>query len=163
MRTLLDSYPVTDGYNLSTKFRCALRYRDLAVQQYEELRRSGAYRSKTWLAPKDSSVLIPARDSFEYQIYLLPGSAIWGYSFIAATGGQLGAGTLSFNVRDGCDDLALFSEVSTFQIQSNPYPQNYLAKLWIIGKPGILNVEICNTYGTAETAQLALYGGEPVP
>lgn len=156
---MLDQYPVLDGFDYSTNLRCNLTFRNLATQQYEELRRSRAYKNKAWLVPKDSTVLIPARDSYEYQLYMKPGSAIWGYTFVAATGES--EGTLSFNVRDGCDDIPLFSEVTTRQAVSIPYPQQYLAKLLVLGHPGLLNVEICNTYATAQLGQLVLWGGEP--
>lgn len=156
---LLDSFPVTDGFTFCRTLRCDLAFQNLAVQQYEALRRASAFRTKTWLAPKDSTVLIPAFDSFEYQISLVPGSTIWGYSFLADTGEE--TGSLSFNLRDSCDDTSLFSEVTTRQSQTPPYLQQYLSKLLVVGPPGLLNVEICNTYGTAVTAQLAIYGGEP--
>lgn len=156
---ILDSYPVTDGFVFSTKLRCDLQFRNLAIQQYEAMRRASALRNKTWLSPKDSTVLIPAFDSFEYQISMVPGSVIWGYAFIAAT--ESAGGSLAFNVRDSCDDTPLFSEVTTRQNQTTPYPQQYLSKLLVVGPPGLINVEICNTYSTPMTAQLAIYGGEP--
>jgi hypothetical protein len=156
---LLD-YPITDGFALSTKLRCGLTFRDIATQEYELLRRSTAMRNKMWLSPKDSTVLVQAYDSFEYQIYMKPGSAIWGYTFAADTGGEDG-GTTSFQVRDACNDIPLFSEVVTRQLIDPPYPQQYLAKLLIVGPPGLLNVEICNTFNEAIPAQLILFGGEP--
>jgi hypothetical protein len=154
-------YPITDGFTFSTKQRCALKFRDIAVQEYENLRRASGLRNKQWLAPKDSTILIPARDSFEYQVFLNPGSAIWGYCFVADTDGE--AGTLSFEVRDACDDVPLFSEVITRQAsEGNPYPTQYLSKLLVVGPPGLLNVVICNTYATAMQGQVVLYGGEPI-
>jgi hypothetical protein len=53
--------------------------------------------------------------------------------------------------------------VITRQAVSPPYPTQYLSKLMIVGAPGLLNVEVCNTYGTTQLGQLALYGGEPAP
>lgn len=158
-----DAYPVIDGFVFASQQRCGLRFRDVVLEQFEALRRAGGFRSKTWLAPKDSSFQIPARDSFEYQLFLKPGSVIWGYTFVAVTGQQQAEtpGTMSFNVRDGCDDIPLFSEVVTRQNQTTPYPQQYLSKLLIVGRPGLLNVEICNTFAAANTGQLVLWGGEP--
>ena len=160
---LPNTYPIIDGFQFSTKLRCGLTFRDLAVQQYEALRRAGGFRNKTWLAPKDSTITIPMRDSYEFQLFLKPGSVIWGYCLIADTEDDevTPGGTISFNVRDACDDVPLFSEVTTRQNQSSPYPTQYLSKLWVVGKPGTLNVEICSTYSTAVMGQLALFGGEP--
>lgn len=155
----LDGFPVTDGFALSTKQRCGLTFRDIVVEQYDALRRASAMRNKSWIVPQDSTILIPAFDSYERQIQMKAGSAIWGYCFIAATGGE--GGTLSFEVRDGCDDIPVFSEVVTRQTVSPPYPAQYLTKLLVIGAPGLVNVVICNTYSTPMQGQLVLYGGEP--
>jgi hypothetical protein len=160
-------YPIIDGFVMSTKLRCALTFRDIATQEYELLRRASAMRNKMWLAPKDSSILIPPYDSFEYQVSMKPGSAIWGWTFVAATGNQNSdvpddVGTLSFEVRDACDDIPIFSEVCTrTRIASGVYPQQYLSKLLIVGPPGLLNFVICNTYAAAQMGQVVLYGGEP--
>jgi hypothetical protein len=158
-------YPIIDGFTFSTKLRCALTFRDLATQEYELLRRASAMRDKMWLAPKDSTILIPPYDSFEYQVSMKPGSTIWGWSFLAATGNQNldppDNGSLSFEVRDSCDDIPLFSEVCTRTLVTAPYPQQYLSKLMIVGPPGLLNFVICNTYATAKMGQVVLYGGEP--
>jgi hypothetical protein len=159
----MNPYPVTDGFVLSTKQRCGLTFRDIVVEQFDLLRRAGAHRQKQWLVPKDSTILIPPFDSYEYQVWMPAGSLIWGYTFVAVTGNQASdtPGTLSFEVRDSCDDVPLFSEVITRQMVSPPYPQQYLSKLMIVGPPGLLNVTICNTYATAQLGQLVLFGGEP--
>lgn len=158
----MSDYPITDGFVLSTKQRCSLTFRDIVVQEYELLRRSSAMRNKMWLAPKDSTVLIPAFDSFEYQIYMAPGSVIWGYAFVSNQDGN--PRYLSFNVRDSCNDLAVFSEVSFAAPANNAaFPQMYLTKPLVVGAPGLLNVEICNNFSEALPAQVVLYGGEPAP
>ena len=161
-------YPIIDGFTFSTKLRCSLTFRDLAVQEYELLRRASAMRNKQWLAPKDSTELIPPYDSFEYQVSMKPGSAIWGWSFLALTGDQSNEGfpgTMSFQVRDACDDIPLFSEVCTRTFLNPPYPQQYLSKLLIVGPPGLLNITICSTFppygGVGLPGQVVLYGGEP--
>jgi len=157
------NYPITDGFVLSTKQRCSLTFRDIVVQEYELLRRASAFRNKTWLAPKDSTITIPASDSYEYQIPIKPGSVIWGYCFVANTALQPNQ-TLSFQVRDACDDIPLFSEeITRLAVEGIPNdPTQYLSKLLIVGPPGLLNVVICNTYPEAMNAQVVLFGGEPV-
>lgn len=151
---VLNQFPVIDGFGFDTNFRCDLQFQNLAIQQYDALRRCSAYRAKNWLVPKDSTVTIPAFDSYEYQLFLKPGSAIWGYVFPQIAG-------MSFQVRDSCDDVPLFSEPATNQSNSAPYQQQFLTKLLIVGHPGTLNVEICNTLSSDQTCQLVLAGGEP--
>lgn len=165
-------YPITDGFTFSTKLRCNLAFRNLATQEYEIFRRAGAFRSKQWLVPQDSTILIPAFDSYERQLWMPAGSVIWGYSFVGSTGQQgeiTATATQSFEVRDACDDVALFSEIATRQFalnntfpNTNPVPQQYLAKPLLVGPPGLINVVIASTYPTAQVGQLVLYGGEPV-
>ena len=164
------SYPVIDGFTFSTLERCNLRFRNLAIHEFEAIRRAGALRNKMWLTPQDSTILIPARDSYERQIWMPPGSVIWGYTFIGNSGEQTGeepddTGTQSWEIRDGCDDVPLWSEVVTQQFYAvgNRVPiQNYLTKPLLIGPPGLINVVICNTYPSAQVGQLIMFGGEPV-
>jgi hypothetical protein len=162
-----EQFPITDGFTFSRNQRCAYTFRDVATQEYEALRRAGGYRFKTWLCPTDSNaILIPAFGSYEYQITKMkPGSAIWGYSFFGQSApGVAGSGILGFNIRDGCSDVPLFSEVAIGTLSSPQFqavPTRFLTKLLIIGAPGLINVEMTNTYNTAQQAQLALYGGEP--
>jgi hypothetical protein len=166
--TYLDNFPVLDGFLFSTKLRCDLTFRNLAIQQYEALRRAGGFRQKEWPTPQDSLIKIPARNAYKRQLWLPPGSVIWGYSFIGTTGEQP-EGTLSWEVFDACDDVPLFSEMITrTNAAQNPaggvnqVPQQYLSKLMIVGPPGLLNITICNTFGVDQVGQLVLYGGEPV-
>lgn len=163
-------YPVRDGFTLSTKNRCNLRFRNLAIQEYENMRRAGAYRTKMWLTPQDSTILIPPFDSYERQIWMPAGSIIWGFTFVGNSGEQTGedpseTGTQSWELRDGCDDVPLYSEAVTqqlYQVGAVPVAQQYLTKPLLIGPPGLVNVVISNTYPTAQIGQLILYGGEPV-
>jgi hypothetical protein len=185
MQAALDTYPVIDGFVFSTKLRCDLQFRQAAVEQYERLRRAKTYRQMQWLIPRgpvgvtdvEGAATIPAYDSYEKQVQVGAGSVIWGYSFVGITGGEhtpqtLNPGSMSFEVRDACDDIPLFSEICTrlYAVQNpitpspgfNQVPQQYLAKLLIVGPPGLLNVVIANTYNTTQLAQLVLFGGQPV-
>jgi hypothetical protein len=164
-------YPVIDGFFDKASYRCNLTFLALASREFEALRRAGGYRQKHWCTPKDSTTPIPARDSYEYQVEMKPGSAIWGYTFTGFN--SLNDETdvlqiMSFQVRDACDDVPLLSEFGTQQEfggnnLSDIYLQQPLAKLMIVGPPGLLTVEIASTYSTAQTGvQLILWGGEPV-
>ena len=172
-------YPVLDGFQFSTKLRCNLTFRNLALQQYEALRRASAMRNKTWCVPQDSSITIPAYGSYERQVYVKQGAVIWGYTFSGVTAGydpdtgDTYTQTQSWEIRDNCDDIPVFSEVVTRQFADQnpslidisagafPTPQQYLTKLLVVGTPGLLNVIIANTFPTAQVGQLVLYGGEP--
>lgn len=173
-------YPILDGFLLSNKLRCNLTFKSLAIQEYEKLRRATGMRNRVWCIPQDSSILIPARDSYERQVWIPAGSAIWGYSFSGQTGNQNGQvhadpttwGTQSWEVRDSCDDLPLFSEIATRRnsvqnpiltlgVNPNGVPQQMLSRLLVIGPPGLLNVVIANTYATQQVGQLVLFGGMP--
>lgn len=155
-----EDYPTLDGFLFKTKLRANLTFANLVLREYEALRRSGAYRSRAWCTPNDSQVQIAAFDCLEQQVWMKPGSAIWGWTF---TGTVNDDGTAaSFNVRDACGDIPWFSEHLTKPAGAPTYQQQYLSKLYVVSEPGLLNVTIANTSGEAVTAQLILYGGEPV-
>ena len=160
-------YPVIDGFLYKTSLRCNLTFLSLALAEFEALRRAGAYRSKSWLVPQDSTAIpIPARNSYELQVPVVPGSAIWGYTFtgvnVAGADDPADDGTFSFQVTDSCNNVKLFSEFVTKPSSDPTYRQQLLSRLHICAEPGLLHVEIASTFATDQTgAQLILYGGEP--
>lgn len=160
-------YPIIDGFLYNTQLRCNLTFLSLALAEYEALRRSGAYRSKSWLVPQDANAIpIPARNSYEYQVEVIPGSAIWGYTFTGVNvlddDDPTLNGVFSFQVTDSCNDVKLFSEFVTKPTGAPTYRQQLLSRLHICAEPGLLHVEIASTFGADQTgAQLILYGGEP--
>lgn len=151
----LVQYPIIDGFVLKTSLRPNLTFIALAVKEYEALRRSGNLRCRNWTIPNDpNNQTIPARDAFEYQVFMLPGSAIWGYSFI----GQ--AGQFSFQVTDACTDVPFFSEPI---VSLGTNKQQLLSKLQVISKPGLVNVQICSLAAVdTKNVQVVLWGGEPL-
>lgn len=157
-------YPPLDGFQLDTTLRCNLTFKSLAIEQYDTLRRVRAFRSKGWCVPNDTaSQLIPAFGSYEYQVYMKPGSAIWGYSFTGDSNG-----TDSFQVRETCTDVPLFSEFVTKRPETAPLlgqsvwsRQQFLSGLLIVPQPGLLHVEIATLSATPRQIQLILWGGEP--
>jgi hypothetical protein len=149
-----DDYPIRDGFLQNTQLKCDLTFLALAVNEYRAIRRSGGLRARVWLIPEDAkATAIPSRDAYEYQVYLEPGSAIWGYSFVAS------AGQFSWQVTDDCTDVPLLSEPVT---SLGTGVQQLLSKPLVISMPGLLNVQICSL-AAADTfgVQLALWGGEP--
>lgn len=157
-------YPVMDGFALNTNLKCNLTFLNLAVSEaFDRLRRSGAYRSKQWCVPKDSTESIPARDSFQYELNCVPGSAIWGFIFaVADTNANIGP--FSLQIREACTGVPLLSEpVRADQFAQSFAKQQLLSDLLIIPTPGLVVVEICSQQSTnASQVQLILCGGEPV-
>jgi hypothetical protein len=161
-------FPIIDGFPLNTKQRCNLKFKALAIEQFIDLRRSKAFRSKAWCVPNDVTAFpIPARGSFEYQVYMKPGSAIWAYTFTGdATAGGNG-GIDSFQFRETCTDVPIWSEFGTKRPERANFfgktwaRQQYLSSLFIVPAPGLVHVEIATTCATARQIQLILWGGEP--
>jgi hypothetical protein len=157
-------YPILDGFRLNTLLRCDLTFGALAIEQFNSLRRTRAFRSKAWCVPNDTqSQLIPAFDSYEFQVFMKPGSAIWGYTFTGDSNG-----TDSFQVRETCTDVPLFSEFITKMPETaellgeTPWAkQQLLSGLLVVPAPGLLHVEIATTSSTPRAIQLILWGGEP--
>ena len=151
---VLDYYPVLDGFLYSNQLKCDMRFQSMVLQEYEALRRSRAYAQRIITVPEDAGhTAIPNRNVFRYGQRVVPGSAFWAYSFIAAKG------LFSVNMRDNCSDEALFSEVLQSTGIGNQIP---LPKLLVIGAPGLINVEICSLTGeNVPRVQFLLWGGEP--
>jgi hypothetical protein len=157
-------YPILDGFRLKTLLRCNLTFGALAIEQFNALRRVRAFRSKGWTVPNDTqSQLIPAFGSYEYQVEMKPGSAIWGYTFTGDSNG-----TDSFQVRETCTDVPLFSEFLTKRPETAELigettwaQQQLLPGLLVVPPPGLLHVEIATTSSTPRQIQLILWGGEP--
>lgn len=151
----LPDYPVADGFLLKTSLRCNLTFLSLAVKEYEPLRRSGSLRCRAWTIPNDpANQSIPARDALEFQVFMLPGSVIWGYSFIGSKG------QFSCQITDDCTDVPIFSEPIA---ATGSNKQQLLSKLVVVAEPGLMNVQICSlaasdTFGV----QVILWGGEPL-
>lgn len=172
---LIDQYPPIDGFLLSAglynatpyipAIRANLTFRSVALAQYECLRKAGAYKSKMWPVPPDSKQTIPAFDSFEYELQVPVGSAIWSYIFtsgVQSSGVSSGFGFVGFQITDACNGVPLFSEPVTKKNTDWKFTQIPLGRLLVVGAPGLLKVEITNTLPTAQSAQLVLCGGTPI-
>jgi len=162
-------YPIIDGFLLDATLRTDLKFRSLAIEQYEALRRSGSYRSRYWCVPPDSSsgLQIPAWGSYELQIQMVPGSAIWGFIWTPLSGDL--TGPFSIQARDACTDEYLFSEVirtDQYNFTNGDVPPPYqqaLSRLWVIGGMGLVSVQICSQQtSSANAIQMIFCGGEPV-
>jgi hypothetical protein len=157
MKEILDDYPVIDGFTLNTTLRCDLSFEAMVLDKYKYLRRAKGLRTKILTIPEDpASIVIPARDSYEYEVKCKPGAAYWGYTFVASKG------NFSWSVREACTEEPLVSEVVLSCASGPPYPQQFLSKLLVVPIPGLLTVTICSLV-SSDTAnvQLILWGGEP--
>lgn len=151
-------YPVLDGFLLDTKVRCNLKFRSIALTEWDRIRRAGSYKYKVWVCPSSNEIVIPAQDSYEKELKAVPGSAIWGFSFVFGTN----PGPFSFNIRDACTDVWGWSEVVRGDRFNTP-TQHPFGKLLVVSAPGLITVEIASLQATdASGVQLLLHGGEPV-
>lgn len=171
----MNAFPITDGFLYNTMLRPNLTFGSLALDEFEALRRAGAYRTRWLCIPEDpSTTSIPKAGIYEYQTSVIPGSAYWGWIFTAPAAV---AGQFSIEITDGCtgeriwetevNTGTLVSPTSTAAGQLNPGQgkQNLFSKLLVIGKPGTINVLICSldTAQADSNVQLILCGGQPVP
>jgi hypothetical protein len=165
------NYPVADGFLRNVQLRCNLEFRALAMQRFEAMRRSGAFRTKAWCVPESNSIAIPADDAYEYGFPVVPGSVIWGFTFVN-NNPDANPGPFSFTVIESCTDQPLFSEVirsDNFQGTATEDDaalnqiQQLLTRPIVIPEPGQLTAQICSQQSTAASGiQLVLWGGEPV-
>lgn len=156
-------YPIIDGFLYNTRLRPNMTFLSMALQEFEDLRRAGAYRSRILCIPENAKATsIPAANEYTYQCAVVPGSAYWGWSFV-------GSKLFSIQIQDGCTKAVLFDrECCMGNVSGSLNPgqgkQNPFGKLLVIGQPGVINVTICSLDNVADTGiQLVLYGGEPVP
>jgi hypothetical protein len=159
---MLNDYPVVDGFSLRSDYRCDFTLLAQAVEQYDELRRVGNYRQKQWSFPRNPVTSpIPAFNSTEQEIRVGIGAVIWGYK-IALTGAGNGS-VNGLQIRDACTDAALFSEpvFPAFYSIDDTKPA-LLPRLLVIGKPGIITVELMTMWSEPIIGQVILYGGVPV-
>jgi len=164
--SILNNYPVIDGFTLRRDYRCNYTFLSLAVDQYERLRRAQNFKQKQWVFPRDPFAdPVPAFGSSEKALRVGIGSVIWGYGL----SGIVQPGQISgFQIRDTCTDEPLFSEPMTQQFSF--WPGNVtgfngpigLPRLLVIGKPGIITIELMNIGSAPAPQQIVLYGGQPV-
>jgi len=138
-------------------------YRASALAQMEVLRLAKGYRPRWYLIPEDSDQPVGLYSQIEFQVRVQPGAYLWAISF--STLNLEGPLQAFVQVTDACTETPLFSdylmanliEPSTGAGRRNPL----LLTPRLIGEPGLLNVEIYNSYYTNLTPQLMLLVAEP--
>lgn len=165
------NYPVIDGVALRRDFRCNLTWLSMAWEQMDALCRAGNMRPKQWTFPGDMVISpVPAFDVAEKTLRVGIGAVLWGYQISAPYTGEEADGTISgFQVTDACNDQALFSEPNVQQATAWPGDDVngvsgpiVLPRPLVIGKPGILKIQLMTRSNAPARQQIVLYGGQPV-
>jgi hypothetical protein len=155
--------PPVDGFTLDCKFRIMPGLSGaLLLGQLDLLRRGRNFRPR-WFAfphPAASSVVpvLAAREAFEEQFRVEPGSWWWGWKCSSSSVAiQI---TEEETGRKFCSDF----QVPNYH-RSAPgtwFSPNLLTEPWLILDPGLLNVEMHSTSDSQITVQLVLMFSEPV-
>lgn len=160
----LDQFAVIDGFLLDTNLKPDLTFRNMALANYENFRRAGSRKARSWSVPLSANIVIPAFDSYEMQIFMKPGAGFLLWSFLVSQRVLTAGGNFSVRIKEACNDTGLEAEC-IFGATGTPFnKQRRLPRPVVMATPGTLNVEICSTY-SADTlpgdCQLILWGGEP--
>lgn len=166
--------PIIDGFTFNSKPVHYLSYYHNALTGLEPLRRANAMRLRMHGIPDPQFVPIPPYESVEKQIRVLPGSYLWGWSFYCEQNGTNQTPINSIRIVDSCTELpildrpalnTLFSNVVVSGQTQENYGQNtgviLLSRPYIVGAPGLLNVEVTNGAAFSCTCQLVLMFAEP--
>lgn len=166
---------VLDGFSLNLNIRyLPYHYTAACLSQSEVLRRANLYRARWVAMPDDLNTPIPAYDTFEGQIKVVPGAYLWGFQcnqFNAAFA-LVAAADAIVQVTDACTGIPLFSDYAAGSGFSNfsaaagtdargGIAPHLLTQPRLIMEPGLLNVEIANRATTALRCQLLLFFAEP--
>ncbi len=160
--------PIVDGFTYSlSRTVAADSYYSQCVAQLELLRRANGYRAKWHTVPDDIGEPVPAFGQLEYQVNVQPGSYLWAYMF-AITQDTNAPTDIYVQVTDACTETPMFSDYArgsifaenTSGIGTNR-PPCLLSQPYLIGDPGLINVEIYNKAATDTLCQLVLLFAEP--
>lgn len=166
---------VLDGFSQNLNIRyLPYHYFAACLTQSEVLRRANLYRARWVVQPDDLNTPIPAYDTFEGQVKVVPGSYLWGFQvceFNAAFVAVAAANTI-VQVTDACTGIPLFSDY-TAGSGFSPFSAavaldarggiapHLLTQPRLIMEPGLLNVEIANRSVATLRCQLLLCFAEP--
>ncbi len=161
--------PVVDGFSYSlTRLVTPLSFYQNCVAQLDTLRRANGYHMRVYNVPDDLDEPIAAYGNLEYQVRTQPGAYLWAVQF-ALTQGSAGSVTnISIQVTDACTESKIFSDYtlgSAFAETTSGVgfnrPPCLLDQPFLIGAPGLVNVEIYNNFNQSITCQLLLFFAEP--
>ncbi len=160
--------PLIDGFTYSlTRIPSPSSFYQNCVAQLDYLRRANGYHMRIYNVPDDLDEPIPAYGTLEYQVRTQPGAYLWALMF-AITGNAGTAANISIQITDACTETKLFSDYTlgtsfaedTSGIGLNR-PPCLMSKPFLIGAPGLLNVELTSNSASAINCQLLLFMAEP--
>ncbi len=160
--------PIIDGFSYSlTRVPAASSYYQNCVAQLDTLRRANGYHMRVYNVPDDMDEPVAAFGSLEYQVRTQPGSYLWGLMF-ALTGVTGAVTNISIQITDACTESSLFSDYvlgSAFAEDTSGIginrPPCLMGKPFLVGAPGLLNVELKNNFTSNINCQLLLFMAEP--
>ncbi len=154
-----------DGFLLNCRLKwLPERYAPNALGQLDFLRHSTDYRARWYGVPQDPSQVIGAGRTLLYQVRVVPGSWLWGWSFAS-----IGIGEDQFYVQigDKCTNKTFFSSPVTgnalrsTDTTANIFPVLF-AQPYLVRAPGLLDVQITNRdVAVDRIAQLLIHAAEP--
>lgn len=166
---------IQDGFALNAGIRMQpYRYVDACIAQLNVLRRANLYRCRIIVLPDAQDLIIPAYETFEYQMEVNPGAYLWALQYTEYEGEsyvQIAPANGLIRVTDACTGISLINDFAfgaAFDSHSTS-PANTRGKLLqfpltvprMIPTPGQVNVEIANQDTSSLRCQLLLYFAEP--
>lgn len=171
---MLELPGVVDAFTLNPSIRYRPGYyMPLALASLDVLRRANTWRPKLHTLPDDINMPIPAFETLEYQVRVVPGSYLWAlvlnqYNDAWAS---VNAADVWCQITDSCNGIPLFDDFISARSHStlqnvatdarNAMLPHLLTQPRLILEPGLLNVELANTATVARRCQLVLFTAEP--
>lgn len=167
MPVMQEAKPIVDGFTYSlSRIPSASSYYQMAVAQLDTLRRANGYHMRVYNVPDALDTPIPAYGTLEYQVRTQPGAYLWAFSFCVTGGGSVD--DLVFQATDACTESRLFSDYVLASSMAETAsgiglnrPPCLLSQPYLMGAPGLINVEISNRASSSRTCQLLLHFAEP--
>lgn len=158
--------PIVDGFTYSlSRLPAASSYYENCIAQMEVLRRANGYKLRIYNVPDDFNSPIAGFGTLEYQVRTQPGAYLYAYLGSIINGEKA---DVLFQVTDACTETKLFSDFVLFSSVAETTagvglnrPPCLLAQPFLVGPPGLMNVELSNRASTSRTCQLLLFFAEP--
>lgn len=168
-----DGGPIQDGYLLNSSWSVNPGdYSVLALAGLDTVRRANQLQAK-WLVLPEQSVQIAARDTYEFDASVVPGSILHTILFAelaSPSGAVTVGGNALLRITDACTGLRIIDDFA-FSRFGSPYyggssqrgilPGWILPSPYMVIEPGRLFIEIANQSASAINARLVLQFAEP--
>lgn len=167
-----DGGPIQDGFLMNPAWSLNPgRTQVLALGQLDTLRRANQLQPY-WISLPVDGAAIQARDTYEYEAVVVPGSVLWGLllSEVDASGTVTANSDALLRLTDACSGLEILNDFVYSRNFSNYYAgaatRGFLSP-WLLPSPymfvspGRLFVEIANQSANAVNARLLLFFAQP--